>query len=131
MTKTKLNILPVPTFARIGVNFTEREAVFENPQLVDVGDFLCVSRGVFEGSVRSVPVTNDGIGGAGRLNAALTSFPSSSSRMSADSGTSETGSLSFTGLKASSPMPEVRSEDADWRMPEAAVWATSDPWPET
>ncbi len=40
-----------------------REAVFENPQLIDVGDFLCVSRGVFEGSVRSVPVTSDGIGG--------------------------------------------------------------------
>jgi hypothetical protein len=40
-----------------------REAVFENPQLVDVGDFLCVSRGVFEGSVRSIPVTNDAIGG--------------------------------------------------------------------
>lgn len=33
MTKTKLNILPVPTFARLGVNFTEREAVFENEEI--------------------------------------------------------------------------------------------------
>lgn len=29
MTKTRLNVLPVPTFARLGVNYTEREAVFE------------------------------------------------------------------------------------------------------
>ncbi len=29
MTKTKLNILPVPTFNRLGVNFVERESAFE------------------------------------------------------------------------------------------------------
>lgn len=40
-----------------------REVMFANPLLSEVGDFLCVSRGVFEGSVRSIPFTNDAIGG--------------------------------------------------------------------
>ena len=33
MTKTKLNILPVPTFNRLGVNFIEREAAFDEENI--------------------------------------------------------------------------------------------------